>query len=122
LTTRNPDGEKLSGHQDGSTTATSKKTSLRAKGPTSRLTEELFSIKSGLEVRLHYFVLIFMVGHPLGDLIAGSEGLDSTGRYWKYDGDLQQNVPNGFGTIQWDNGDRFEGYFKQVNGQLRLFI
>jgi hypothetical protein len=45
---------------------------------------------------------------------AATEGIDSSGKYWKYQGELFHGLPQGNGKITWEDGDSYEGEFLLV--------
>jgi hypothetical protein len=49
---------------------------------------------------------------------AATEGIDSSGKYWKYRGELFQGLPHGRGNIGWEDGDSYEGEFRLVRSFL----
>ena len=53
------------------------------------------------------------------NFLTATEGIDSSGKYWKYRGELFHGLPHGNGTITWEDGDSYEGEFRLVNIVLK---
>ena len=50
------------------------------------------------------------------------EGIDSSGKYWKYQGELFHGLPQGVGKITWEDGDSYEGEFVLVSSIEALLV